>query len=163
MKLLSTIALMGFLTFGLTTAKAQEVEIIKYEQLFDKIQQDSDQLIVVNFWATWCGPCVEEMPHFVELNEQYKDNPNFKLIFVSMDRAKQLDKVKQFMQEYKMNGEVVLLDDNKRMNEWIPKIDNNWNGNIPVTVLYKKKEKLHFVGSAMDKPELERLITTYIN
>lgn len=163
MKLLSTLAFVGIMTLGQLTLQAQNVEVIKYEQLFEKTQQDNDQLIVVNFWATWCGPCVEEMPHFVELNEKYKDQQNFKLLFVSLDRSKQVDKVKQFINDYKMNAEVVLLDDNKRMNEWIPKVDATWNGNIPVTVLYKNKEKLHFVGAAMEKDELEQLIKMYMN
>jgi len=162
MKLFSVFALMGLMTFTLPEVNAQSIEVIKYEQLFEKVNQTNDQLIVVNFWATWCGPCVEEMPHFVELNEKYKDNPNFKLLFVSMDRAKQLDKVHQFIIDYKMNAEVVLLDDNKRMNEWIPKVDASWNGNIPVTVLYQNAEKVHFVGAAIESKELEELIKTYI-
>ena len=148
--------------FSTFQVNAQEVKVIKYEELFGMIQQPTDQLIAVNFWATWCGPCVQEMPHFVEVNDQYKDNPNFKLIFVSMDRAKQLEKVKQFINDYKINAEVVLLDDNKRMNEWIPAIDKSWSGNIPVTAFYQNGEKVHFVGQEMDKSELEHHIKTYI-
>lgn len=161
MKLFSLTTLFVLLTFGFS--KAQEVEVIKYEALLDKINQPTDQLIVVNFWATWCGPCVEEMPNFVEVYEANKNNPNFKMLLVSMDRVKQLDKVKQFIKEYNINAEVVLLDDNKRMNEWIPKIDTSWSGNIPVTVLYKNGEKAHFVGAELEKNELEQLINTYMN
>jgi len=143
-------------------SQAQEVKVIKYEQLFDMVQQPNDQLIVVNFWATWCGPCVKEMPHFVEVNEKYANNPNFKLILVSMDRVKSIESVKQFIKDYNIKAEVVLLDDNKRMNQWIPKVDNTWSGNIPVTALYQNQEKVHFVGADMSKPELEKLVETYI-
>ena len=160
MRLLTIFSFVLCLMGGLS--QAQDVKVIKYEQLFEMVQQPTDQLIVVNFWATWCGPCVKEMPHFVEVNEKYADNPNFKLIFVSMDRAKSIESVKQFVKDYKINAEVVLLDDNKRMNEWIPKVDNSWSGNIPVTVLYQNQEKVHFVGSDMAKAELEKLIETYI-
>ncbi|RLZ06544.1 TlpA disulfide reductase family protein [Faecalibacter macacae] len=156
-KIFSLIAILGF-----SKINAQEVKVIKYEELFQMVNQPTDQLIAVNFWATWCGPCVEEMPHFVEVSEQYKENPNFKILFVSMDRVKQLEKVKQFINDYKINAEVVLLDDNKRMNEWIPAIDKSWSGNIPVTVFYQNGEKVHFVGQDMSKNELEQNVKTFI-
>ena len=162
MKILRTIPLLLMLVMGQLNAQSKEVKVIQYEELFKMIQQPSDQLIAVNFWATWCGPCVEEMPHFVEVNEKYKDNKNFKLLFVSMDRAKQLDKVKQFILDKGINAEVVLLDDNKRMNEWIPAIDKSWSGNIPVTAFYQNGEKVHFVGSEMNKSELETIIQSYM-
>ena len=162
MKILRTIPLLLMLVMGQLNAQSNEVKVIKYEELFEMIKQPSDQLIAVNFWATWCGPCVEEMPHFVEVNEKYKDNKNFKLLLVSMDRAKQLDKVKQFMIDKGINAEVVLLDDNKRMNEWIPAIDKSWSGNIPVTAFYQKGDKVHFAGSEMNKTELETIIQSYM-
>ena len=142
--------------------KAQDVKTIKYEELLEMVNQNNDQLIVVNFWATWCGPCVSEMPHFTEVNEKYKDNPNFKLLLVSMDRVKQLESVKKFITANNINAEVVLLDDNKRMNEWIPKIDKSWSGNIPVTAFFQNGEKVHFVGQEMSKNELEHHVETYI-
>lgn len=162
MRLLTILSVVFCLMSFNSKVQAQEVKVIKYEELFNKMEQPTDQLIIVNFWATWCGPCVKEMPHFVEVNQKYADNPNFKLIFVSMDRVKSIENVKQFIKDYNINAEVVLLDDNKRMNEWIPKIDKSWSGNIPVTVLYQNKEKVHFVGAEMNKTELEQLITTYI-
>ena len=161
MKLVSLIGLL--IGLNVCFVKAQNVEVIKYEEFFNKVNQPTEQLIVVNFWATWCGPCVEEMPHFLEVYEANKNNPNFKLLFVSMDRVKQLDKVNQFIKTHNIDAEVVLLDDNKRMNEWIPKVDNTWSGNIPVTVLYKNGEKIHFVGSELDKKELEQLMKIYLN
>ena len=161
MKLVSLISLLIGLNIGFV--KAQNVEVIKYEEFFNKVNQPTEQLIVVNFWATWCGPCVEEMPHFLEIYEANKNNPNFKLLFVSMDRVKQLDKVNQFIKTHNINAEVVLLDDNKRMNEWMPKVDNTWSGNIPVTVLYKNGEKVHFVGSELNKYEINQLLISYLN
>lgn len=159
MNFLKIFSLLAILSFN--QINAQDVKVIKYEELFEMVKQPTDQLIVVNFWATWCGPCVEEMPHFVEVNEQNKDNSKIKFLFVSMDRVKQLDKVKQFINDFKINAEVVLLDDNKRMNEWIPAIDKSWTGNIPVTVFYQNGEKVHFVGQEMSKSELEENIKVF--
>lgn len=153
---------MVILGLGKVYAQTGEVKVIKYEELFEKIKQPTDQLIAVNFWATWCGPCVEEMPHFIEVQEKYKDNQNFKILFVSMDRAKQLEKVKKFINDKGINAEVVLLDDNKRMNEWIPAIDKSWSGNIPVTAFYQNGEKVHFVGSELNEIEFETIISNYV-
>jgi len=160
MKIFSFTAL--FIVLSLSVIKAQDVPVIKYEELFSKIEKPSDELFVVNFWATWCGPCVEEMPLFVEAYEKYKDNSNFKMVLVSLDRSKQLDKVKQFIKDYNIKADVVLLDDNKRMNEWIPKVNSSWSGNIPVTAFYQNGEVVHFVGAEVTKEELNQLINIYL-
>ena len=160
MKIISFLGLIGLLTFS--TVNAQNVEAIKYETLHEKIASYKDQVVVVNFWATWCAPCVEEIPAFMEINNKYKDNPNFKMLFVSLDRPKVIDKVKKFISDNNMNAEVVLLDDTKRMNEWIPSFDTSWGGNIPVTIIYNKGEKKSFHGQAMTKFELEDEILDYL-
>lgn len=163
MKFLKLLSFFMILAHVNVFGQVNEVKVIKYEELFSKINQPTDQLIAVNFWATWCGPCVEEIPHFNEIVDKYKDNENLKVLFVSMDRLKQLEKVNQFVKSKNMNAEVVLLDDNKRMNEWIPAIDKSWSGNIPVTAFYKNGQKVHFVNSEMNKEEFETIINSYLN
>ena len=70
--------------------------------------------------------------------------------------------MKKFISDNNMNAEVVLLDDTKRMNEWIPSFDTSWGGNIPVTIIYNKGEKKSFHGQAMTKFELEDEILDYL-
>ncbi len=67
MKLFSFLGLMGILAFS--TVNAQSVETVKYEALHEKITTYKDQVVVVNFWATWCAPCVEEIPAFMEITK----------------------------------------------------------------------------------------------
>ncbi|HEX7870608.1 MAG TPA: TlpA disulfide reductase family protein [Chryseobacterium sp.] len=133
--------------------------MIKYEQLENKIKEEKDVLLVLNFWSTTCAPCVKELPDFIEVNNKFKSNPKYKMLLVSLDRAKDKDRVIEFIKKKNLTAEVVLLDDIKRMNTWIPKFEKNWDGNIPVTIVYKNGEKVHFNDGEMSKMELENVIT----
>ena len=147
----------------LTGCNAQENEnvlkTVNYDQLKSVIQKNDGKLYVVNFWATWCKPCVEELPGFMAVNEQFKNDPNFKMILVSMDNKRQLDtKVKKFIRDNHIDADVYLLDDLQRMNEWIPATDESWSGAIPATVFYKNGKKILFRELQMTQYELEDAI-----
>lgn len=143
--------------------QAQNIPLLKYEQLESRIAGEKAELLVVNFWATTCAPCVKELPHFMEVNAEYKDNPGFKMLLVSLDRAKDLERVKKFMKDRKITAEVVVLDDSKRMNTWIPRINLDWGGEIPVTLIYKNNEQVHFQNGEMSKEELQQVIKQHLN
>ncbi|SMC41140.1 TlpA family protein disulfide reductase [Moheibacter sediminis] len=151
-----------FLAFWSCNAQESESYVLKsvnYEELKSIIQKDDGKLYVVNFWATWCKPCIEELPHFMEVNELYKSDPNYKMILVSLDNVKAMDtKVKKFIESNHLNVDVYLLDDNKKMNEWIPATDKSWSGAIPATIFYKNKKKVHFQELQMTQYELEDII-----
>ena len=135
------------------------LEIVNYDQLKEIIEVEDDVLYVINFWATWCKPCIDELPGFMEVNEIYKDDPKFKMILVSLDQAKAIDsRVKKFIEKNNINVDVYILDDNKRMNEWIPAFDENWSGAIPATVFYKNKKKILFRELEITKYELEDMV-----
>ncbi len=135
------------------------LKAVNYDELKSIIQKEDGKLYVVNFWATWCKPCIEELPHFMEVNELYKSDPNFKMILVSLDNEKALDtKVKRFIESNHLNVDVYLLDDNKKMNEWIPATDKTWSGAIPATIFYKNKKKVYFKELQMTQYELEDII-----
>lgn len=138
--------------------KAQKIKIDKYEQVFNHFTKKNDTLYVVNFWATWCAPCVEEMPNFTKANETFKDQ-KFKMILVSLDRAKDFEtKMKPFLTENSITADTYLLDDNTRMNTWIPLINKQWDGKIPVTAFYKKGEQIGFVPNTLNYETLEKII-----
>lgn len=158
MRSLKFIALLLLPVYG---AAAQEVMVVKYEKLQEVIAAEKDKLLVVNFWATWCGPCITELPHFMEVRREYKDDPGFKMILVSLDQVRQVEKVKQVINRKKLDTEHYLLDDNARMNEWIPKFDPAWGGGIPATFIYKNGVKVEFVESGLSKTELKNLISNH--
>ena len=139
-----------------------EVRVIKYEDLLQVLNQQNDTLNVVNFWATWCMPCVKELPHFIATAQEMKDKP-VKLILVSLDTRGSLDStVIPFLKKKNFVARHYLLDDNGRMNEWIPKIDPEWDGAIPATALYKNGKKLRFDQGQLSENELKTNIQTHL-
>lgn len=98
---------------------------------------------VVNFWATWCKPCVAELPHFEQLHKKYKDK-NVEVLLVSLDNAKKLEQsVVPFLHKGQYTAKVVLLDD-ADFNAWIDKVNKGWSGAIPATYIYKDGKSAFF-------------------
>lgn len=139
-----------------------EISFLKYEDLEKKIENQEAKLTVVNFWLTTCAPCVKELPEFMEVNEKYKSNPDFKMLLVSLDRPKDIERVKKFIKEKNLTAEVVILDDIKRMNTWIPRFEENWSGEIPVTIFYQNHQKIVFHNGEMSLNQLEEHVTKYL-
>ncbi|WP_126653014.1 TlpA family protein disulfide reductase [Chryseobacterium aureum] len=147
-----------FLLCSVFNAQQTEVSVVRYEELEKRFQQEKDKLLVVNFWSTTCGPCVKELPHFMEVNSQYNDHQKFKMILVSLDRLADKERVLKFIKNKNLTAEVLLLDDIKRMNTWIPRFEKDWDGNIPVTLFYKNGAKFYFNDGEMSKEDLEKTI-----
>ncbi|RNA60949.1 TlpA family protein disulfide reductase [Chryseobacterium nematophagum] len=148
--------------FSVSNAQQTSVIALKYEELEKRIVKEKDKFLVVNFWSTTCAPCVKELPDFMEVNKKYADDPRFKMILVSLDRLVDKERVIKFIKSKNITTEVLLLDDIKRMNTWIPKFENSWDGNIPVTLFYKNGEKVYFNDGEMDKEKLKDIIVKYL-
>jgi len=131
-------------------------DLIKLPELQKLIQQPG-QVKVINFWATWCAPCVKEMPLFEKLNQEDK---NSKVILVSMDYDLDPDpaKVKKFIERKKIQSQVVILAE-ENPNDWIEKIDKDWSGALPSTlVINPNSGKRKFIQGEMKEGDLEKLI-----
>ncbi len=117
-----------FLSFS---AKAQDlITFQNFEELNSYIQKNSEKPLVVNFWATWCAPCVKELPYFQKL---HLENPNVKVVAVSLDLDKQVEgKLKPFLKKKNYSFVTTYMADRK-VNNWISKVDENWSGSIPAT------------------------------
>lgn len=140
----------------------QEVKEISLEQLQQKvIQPGNDTLYVVNFWATWCKPCVDEMPYFEAATENHK-NKKLKVLLVSVDFLSAKQKVEKFVVEKNIKSETVLLNAGNP-NSWIDKIEPQWGGAIPATLFYKQGEKRYFREGEFEQTELDSLILTKLN
>jgi thiol-disulfide isomerase/thioredoxin len=163
-KLLSVLLSVIALVFEGCAEKTEPVrEVLQYEAVKEIVQTEDDVLYVLNFWATWCAPCVEEIPDFMNVNQKFKDEEKFKMILISLDNVREFDtSVKNFLLKNNISTDVYLLDDNKRMNEWIPAFDSLWSGSIPATLIYRNAEKLHFTEGQLTEEELTGLINGFL-
>ncbi|MDL5047356.1 TlpA disulfide reductase family protein [Oscillatoria amoena NRMC-F 0135] len=139
------------------TASAQEAKTIKLHQLQELIEQKTDNIKVINFWATWCAPCVKEIPLFEKLGRERAD-VKVTLVSMDLDLDPNPEKVYRFIARKKLESEVVLLDE-KDPNSYIDKIDKSWSGALPATIIINGRTgKRKFVEKELHEGDLEKLI-----
>jgi thiol-disulfide isomerase/thioredoxin len=151
----AAIVLTGFILLA-TSGYGQRVKAMTVAEFEQALPKEGDTLYVLNFWATWCAPCVEELPYFVALDSAWNDKP-VKFILVSLDFAGQKEKaLDPFLQKRKINTEVWYLKDahGRSAKGWIDRLHPNWSGSIRATLLtaggrslYEFKEETFTMGS----------------
>jgi len=140
---------------------AQQIKKVKIRDVVNMIDTSTVPL-VVNFWATWCAPCVHEIPWFESSVAELK-NKNVKLILVSLDFKTDFpEKIKAFVKNKGYKATILWLDETDA-DLFCPLIDNKWSGNIPVTVMVNnKKGYRQFYGEQVPemklKEELKKLV-----
>lgn len=152
----------GDLDQGSTWPKPQRMlgQIPVYEKFSDLealLHLGSDTTYVINFWATWCKPCIEELPYFESFNQKYGDK-RVKIILVSLDFPDKVEsRLIPFIEKKKLKSTVIFLEDGK-YNSWIDKVSPEWSGAIPVTYIYHGSRKV-FVDEPFDSIEdLEKVV-----
>lgn len=153
-----------FLAFCVHFIHAQDFpfKIYKGFDSFEKevLQSHNDTTYVVNFWATWCAPCVKELPYFEEVTERMNDE-KVKVILVSLDFPKHYQKkLVPFIKKHDLKSEVVVLDDS-RPNDWIDKVDPSWSGAIPITVFYQDQDRKFYEREFHNYQELKSIIESF--
>ncbi|WP_108803922.1 TlpA disulfide reductase family protein [Aquimarina sp. Aq107] len=159
-----------FLFFGFTTEINSDVVFENVDQLdipiydFDSLEPllytKTNKTHIINFWAMWCAPCVKELPVFQEYE---KNNPDVEMILVSLDFPEDIEtKLKPFLKKKRISSKVVLLSD-PDANSWINKIDPNWSGAIPFTIIFNNQKRSYHERSFDNIKDLEKIINTTIN
>lgn len=137
---------------------SQKISVIKITDLEKRINNNSDTTYIVNFWATWCVPCVKELPDFDSIGKSYRFE-KVKMLLISMDFKEDLEsKVIPFYTKKKLSSEVYVLDE-VNGNYFIPKISDKWTGAIPATlILNARKNYREFYEKKLDYLFLEKEI-----
>lgn len=139
-------------------AIAQDIPFIKAAQIEQWKNANTDTVYVINFWATWCGPCVAELPEFEKLQQQYAGQ-KVKVILVSTDFKKQVEtRVKPFVLEKNLHSQVVFMDESNP-NNWINLVHPDWSGLIPATLIIAPHKKFErFFEGELSYEKLETLV-----
>lgn len=128
------------LFFATLTVQAQ-VKLISLSELEQRVTQGKDTTYVVNFWATWCGPCVEELPNFEKLNLVNLQKP-IKVLLLSMDFKSKLQKeVIPFVKKNKIKSEVYVINEPDQQ-QFIERVDKKWSGALPATLFINSKKQI---------------------
>lgn len=139
-----------------TTPSKNEVTSLSYDELEPMLFQEGNKTYVVNFWATWCAPCIKELPYFEALNQM----ENTDVLLVSLDFPKHKEsRLLPFIEKHQLQSKVVHLDDANE-NFWINAIDSTWSGAIPATLIYNQNKRM-FYEQSFSEDELNQIINTF--
>lgn len=140
------------------SVSGQKVEYIKAADLEMILKNKEDKLSVINFWASWCAPCVKELPHFEKISKEYDGN-EVTFFLISLDFPSEIEgKLIPFLKKNKITHEVAVMTDTD-YNLWIDKVDPVWQGNIPATLVINNAKKIRsFHPREFDEKQLRELI-----
>ena len=134
----------------------QDFTEIDRKELLELTGKKNDTTYVINFWATWCSPCVKEIDFFEDL---YRENQGKKLkvILVSLDFPNRAEtQLLPFLKEKSITAPVLLMT-NMDYNSWIDEVDPVWSGAIPATLVRKGGKRI-FVEGEISREELNEYV-----
>lgn len=144
-----------------TWDRSQIQEFKTFDSFEHLLHLESDTTYLINFWATWCGPCVKELPYIDEQVSVF-ENDKFKSILVSLDFEKQIDsRLIPFLNKNKLKSEIALLLDGKA-SKWIDRVDPSWSGAIPITIIYNKNKRQFLERQFHSTEELTDIIKPFL-
>ena len=147
-------------SIGVVCAQSQRIERIKLPKLQQIMYHESSKLTIVNFWATWCKPCVAELPYFEALNKAYTQD-QVRVLLVSLDPIGDFSKVSRFVEQRHISASVFLLDE-KNQNHMIESIHKSWQGSLPYTLFIREKQMVAAYERALTREDLFKITRTFL-
>lgn len=134
-----------------------KLDVISEAGLKALLKNDTDKVRLVNVWATWCGPCVQELPDFVDINRMYR-NRDFEFITISADKPDKKDKALATLKKLEASNTNYLFNSEDKY-ALIEAIDPEWQGALPYTLLIEPGGKvLYRKQGAIVPAEMKRKI-----
>jgi thiol-disulfide isomerase/thioredoxin len=146
---------------GSATKRVQNKVLAKSWAEIERSLHQSDTLFVVNIWATWCKPCVAEMPYFEQYAQERSHQP-VKVIFLSADDPEETATLTQPLVDRKRIQNAVWVINETNPNNWIPRVDPNWQGDIPATLLVRNGKKIAFHNGEFDLESLRTFVDKHL-
>lgn len=147
-----------FLIFSSFSDFISGIHVLNFKEFEPRLHINNDTTYVINFWATWCIPCRRELPDFEKIDSAYQSE-KVKILLVNLDFPDAIRKsLVPFIKKNNIRSEVIVLDD-PNSNYWINQVDSSWNGNIPATLIYNKKNNFReFYATMMNYEELNSIL-----
>lgn len=121
-----------------TVAQQQKVRSVKIEEV-EQLIKSSNVPLVINFWATFCGPCIKEMPYISSITDSVNKTTPVQLVYVSLDLKEAYPKrVEDFLEKRKVKDSCLWLNETNA-DHFCPKVDEKWSGSIPATLFINNK------------------------
>lgn len=167
MKSLGLFLIVASISFG--TLKAVEkdstskiVSVVVLDSLLQELRTPKPVLRVYNFWATWCKPCVLELPLFEAAHMALREK-GVVITLVSLDFLSTIQKTLiPFVEKKKLQSRVISLNAPSDPNLWIDSISSKWGGSIPMTLIIKPNEViLNVFEQEFEENQLLDLITSF--
>jgi peroxiredoxin len=137
------------------------LETIDEAGLKSLLENKSDKVLLVNVWATWCGPCVTEMPEFVNINRMYR-NRDFEFVTISADMPNKKDKALSVLTKLQASGKNFIFNSEDKY-KLIEAIDPEWQGALPYTLLIEPDGKVIYrTQGAIEPLEMKKMIVNKI-
>ena len=152
----------GILFVCFSDLNAQEVEVYDdFDDFQKEVLSENNKVYIINYWATWCAPCVKELPYFEKITAE-NTKKEIEVILVSLDFKNHLDtRLKPFLKENNIKSRVIHLVDTNTT-EWIDKVNQSWAGTIPITEFRVNKNKLFHLEEFHSYDELNDMLTFFV-
>ncbi len=136
-----TLLILGLVIWlSLSFESPHQMKVLDFQGLEPHLSKKNDSLYIVNFWATWCKPCVDEIPALEKIAREYQSQ-KIKLLLVSLDFPSQISRsLEPFIEKNNVRSEVVVLDDPDQ-NSWITMVHPSWSGALPATLVYDRNSR----------------------
>lgn len=150
----------GLMMAFYSSSNAQTVRLVNTQDLQARFKAGRDTVYIVNFWATWCKPCIQELPYFEKFSSEFKSRP-VKVLLVNVDSKSKLESsVKPFIKKNSLKNEVLFLNETA----YQTKIDKSWKGALPATLVVNEKTgKRKFNAKALTYDELIKIYKEVAN